>query len=134
MNRIMIIPFAAFLALIFSTQITAQEKNTDMKKKMEKTETHMMDSKSKVENKMDKANEMADNKPVNSVCIVSGEEVDNDITAEYNGKTYAFCCKRCLKKFNNDPEKYINKYEETKKSEMKDHKEMKNHMDMKKEN
>lgn len=126
MNRIMIIPLIAVLAFVFSVQISAQDKSTEMKKKMDKTETKMMDAKSKVEGKMDKAEkEMVDKKPVNSVCLVSGEEIDNDITAEYNDKTYAFCCKRCLKKFNDNPEKYIGKYEEMNKSEMKDHKEMK---------
>ena len=31
-------------------------------------------------------------KPVNTVCIVSGEDIDKKITADYKGKTYAFCC------------------------------------------
>jgi YHS domain-containing protein len=50
-------------------------------------------------------------KPVNSLCIVSGEKIDSKITADYKGKTYAFCCKTCLKKFTKDPEKYVLKYE-----------------------
>jgi YHS domain-containing protein len=50
-------------------------------------------------------------KPVNSVCIVSGEELDAKVTADYNGKTYGFCCKTCLKKFTKDPEKYVTKFE-----------------------
>ena len=50
-------------------------------------------------------------KPVNSVCIVSGEEFDSKITADYKGKTYAFCCKKCLAKFTKDPEKYVTKFE-----------------------
>lgn len=55
-------------------------------------------------------------KPVNSVCIVSGEELDSKITADYNGKTYGFCCKTCLKKFTKDPEKYISKFERSSKN------------------
>ncbi|GAB4295832.1 MAG: hypothetical protein Kow0098_18520 [Ignavibacteriaceae bacterium] len=54
--------------------------------------------------------------PVNSMCLVSGEEVDPEITVEYEGKTYAFCCNNCLKKFNKDPEKYIKRYEQMQKS------------------
>jgi len=50
-------------------------------------------------------------KPVNSLCIVSGEKIDSKITADYKGKTYAFCCKTCLKKFTKDPEKYVLKYD-----------------------
>jgi YHS domain-containing protein len=50
-------------------------------------------------------------KPVNSLCLVSGEKVDPKITADYKGKTYAFCCKTCLKKFTKNPDKYILKYE-----------------------
>jgi YHS domain-containing protein len=50
-------------------------------------------------------------KPINAVCIVSGEELDSKVTADYKGKTYGFCCKTCLKKFTKDPEKYVTKYE-----------------------
>jgi YHS domain-containing protein len=50
-------------------------------------------------------------KPVNSVCIVSGEEFDSKISADYKGKTYAFCCKKCLAKFAKDPEKYVAKFD-----------------------
>lgn len=54
-------------------------------------------------------------KPVNSLCLVSGEETDPSITYVYKGVTYSVCCKRCLKKLEKDPEKYIKKYEESKK-------------------
>ena len=46
----------------------------------------------------------------------SFEEIDSEITATYNGKTYALCCKSCLKKFNKDPEKYVSKLSEDGKS------------------
>jgi YHS domain-containing protein len=52
-------------------------------------------------------------KPVNTVCIVSGEEVDGKTLADYKGKTYSFCCKTCLKKFTKDPEKYVAKFEKS---------------------
>jgi YHS domain-containing protein len=48
---------------------------------------------------------------VNKTCIVSHEEIDSKFSAEYKGKTYAFCCNTCLKKFNKDPEKYVAKFE-----------------------
>lgn len=55
--------------------------------------------------------------PINTKCIVSGEDVDSKITADYKGTTYAFCCKTCLKKFTADPEKYVSKLDkETSKS------------------
>jgi len=39
-------------------------------------------------------------------CPVSGEEIDEQVTADYNGKKVAFCCKSCKKKFVADPAKY----------------------------
>ncbi|NWF88575.1 MAG: YHS domain-containing protein [Ignavibacteriaceae bacterium] len=60
--------------------------------------------------------QVLENKPINSVCPVSGEEIDPEITAVYKGKTYALCCKSCLKKFNKDPEKYVSKLSEDGKS------------------
>jgi len=50
-------------------------------------------------------------KPVNSLCLVSGEKIDSKITADYKGITYAFCCKTCLKKFTKNPDKYVIKYD-----------------------
>lgn len=48
-------------------------------------------------------------KPVNTICPVTDEEADREIVTVYKGVTYALCCKRCLKKFEKDPEKYIKK-------------------------
>ena len=48
---------------------------------------------------------------VNSVCIVSHEEIDSKFFVDYNGKTYGFCCNTCLKKFKKDPAKYVAKFE-----------------------
>lgn len=45
-------------------------------------------------------------------CPVSGEEfvVTNDSPhAEYQGKTYYFCCPHCPQKFQADPAKYLGK-------------------------
>lgn len=90
--------FVFVLAVGFSTLIFAQEVTKDANTKTEQTQT--VDS----------------NKPFNTVCPVSGEEVDPEITYKYDGKTYALCCKSCLKKFKNDPEKYISKLSDDGKS------------------
>ncbi len=113
MKRIIVIPFVVLL--IFSTSVISfgQDKKMDIKKKVEGKETKITDTKQEVE-KIEK--KIVDNKPVNTVCIVSGEEIDPEITATYNGKTYAFCCKTCLKKFNKNPEKYVSKLNEDEKS------------------
>ena len=45
-------------------------------------------------------------------CAVSGEEMTVEATspkAEYQGKTYYFCCGGCQKKFEADPAKYVKK-------------------------
>lgn len=42
-------------------------------------------------------------------CPVTGEKITvNETTprAQYNGKTYYFCCQNCLEKFNKEPQKY----------------------------
>jgi YHS domain-containing protein len=46
---------------------------------------------------------------VNTVCPVSGDtvgDVGKPVYVQYQGKTIAFCCKDCLKKFNKNPDKY----------------------------
>ncbi|MCO6438626.1 MAG: YHS domain-containing protein [Phycisphaerae bacterium] len=45
--------------------------------------------------------------PVNKMCpVMSLEEADPAITTQYHGKTIAFCCDNCLKKFRANPERY----------------------------
>lgn len=47
-----------------------------------------------------------------TTCPVSGEEFVVEATSpkvEHEGKTYYMCCPSCLKKFEADPTKYINK-------------------------
>lgn len=42
-------------------------------------------------------------------CPISGEQfvvTDTSPHAEYNGKTYYFCCPNCAAKFQSDPAKY----------------------------
>ena len=53
----------------------------------------------------------ADDYPL-KVCVVSGEELGGmgePYVHEHNGTTVKFCCKPCLKKFNEDPEGYLAK-------------------------
>lgn len=83
--------------VMLSFSISAQDKK-DSKDSKNKTATTVVNEKSEL----------------NTICPVSKEEADPKITATYNGKTYALCCKTCLKKFNKDPEKYINKMNQNK--------------------
>ncbi len=47
----------------------------------------------------------------NKVCPVTGEKIDkeSEVTYEYKGKVYSFCCRACIIEFRKDPEKYIEK-------------------------
>lgn len=93
-----IVLFVFILAVALTAQVFAQEVTKDANTKTEQTQTVNSD------------------KAFNTVCPVSGEEIDPEVTYAYNGKTYALCCKSCLKKFKNDPEKYIGKLSEDGKS------------------
>ena len=55
----------------------------------------------------------------NKICPVSDEEIKADevVQVEYEGKVYNFCCSMCLKDFNKDPQKFIQKLQD--KGEMK---------------
>jgi YHS domain-containing protein len=55
------------------------------------------------------ASAQTSNQAVNTICPVSGDavgDVGKPVYAQYQGKTIAFCCKDCLKKFNKNPDKY----------------------------
>ena len=45
----------------------------------------------------------------NKACPVTGEPVDKNVTYEYKGKVYGFCCPMCIEEFKKDPEKPIAK-------------------------
>ncbi|HRX86660.1 MAG TPA: YHS domain-containing protein [Phycisphaerae bacterium] len=50
----------------------------------------------------------AESAPINKMCpVLTDEEADPAITCEYAGHTIGFCCKRCLTKFQDHPEKYL---------------------------
>ena len=47
-------------------------------------------------------------------CVVSGEklgEMGDPYVFTHEGREVRLCCKQCLKKFNQDPEKYLKKLE-----------------------
>lgn len=44
---------------------------------------------------------------INKWCpVMTDEEIDPDLTIEYRGKTIAFCCDICIRKFRANPAKY----------------------------
>ncbi len=46
--------------------------------------------------------------PVNAMCpVMTDEPVDTRFTAEYEGTTVGLCCRKCLTKFEADPELYL---------------------------
>ncbi|MGB9663796.1 MAG: YHS domain-containing protein [Ignavibacteria bacterium] len=100
--------FTALLMSVFmffvSSSLYANNPQEKQSKKEVKTEKQMemKDTKSaKEETKVSK------NESESLICVVSGEEADPSIKMDYKGKTYYFCCKKCLNKFNSNPEKYI---------------------------
>jgi YHS domain-containing protein len=53
--------------------------------------------------------------PINSVCPISGKDVNPTKTVEYEKQLIGFCCDDCKGKFESDPKKYIGKVKEFKK-------------------
>ena len=50
---------------------------------------------------------------LNTVCPVSGEDIDDDgVIVKYKGKSYQVCCKKCAAKFKKFPEKYLKNLKE----------------------
>lgn len=95
MKKMMYIIMMLFLITLITEPAYAQEKQKDVKEiSPAKTEVAKL----------------------NTICPVSGEEADAQITYEYKGKTYSLCCNTCLKKFKKDPEKYISRLSEDGKS------------------
>jgi YHS domain-containing protein len=43
-------------------------------------------------------------------CLVTGDDLDDmdeRVSTVYQGQTFEFCCKPCLKKFHKNPSKYV---------------------------
>jgi YHS domain-containing protein len=94
-----------FLGVSFTFNSLAQGKSKDGKK-----ETQTVEQKSNDKITVDST------KAFNTICPVSTEDIDPEVTYTYKGKTYALCCNNCLKKFKKDPEKYISRLSEDGKS------------------
>jgi len=50
-------------------------------------------------------------------CLVTGDgldDMDERVTTVYQGQTFEFCCKPCLKKFNKNPAKFVKALEKAK--------------------
>ena len=103
MKNLLFLVAILFLSASFSLNTFAQSND-------EKKETQSVEQKSNDKTTIDST------KAFNIICPVSTEEVDPEVTYTYKGKTYAFCCNNCLKKFKKDPEKYISKLSEDGKS------------------
>ena len=43
----------------------------------------------------------------NTVCPVSGDEIDPEISVVYEGQKVNLCCSKCVKKFEKDPAKFM---------------------------
>lgn len=80
--------------------------------KMDSTQMKQM----KMQHKMDKAKVMqaSESKEIwNTHCPVQEGEVDPAVpTVQYKGKTIGFCCPGCDDKFMENPEKYMEKFNE----------------------
>jgi len=102
MKRLGLIIFVLALIVGFSGNVFAQQKE-----KKENTKTTKVDVKKK-DADFNKVVSIKKGTPVNSVCPVSGEELDEDQQLiKYKGEVIAVCCKKCLKKIKADPEKYM---------------------------
>ena len=104
MKNLLFLIMILFLGATFSISSFSQEKSKDEK------ETQTVEQKSNDKTTIDST------KAFNTICPVSTEEVDPEVTYTYKGKTYALCCNNCLKKFKKDPEKYISRLSEDGKS------------------
>ena len=102
MKRLGLIMFVMFLAAGLSGNIFAQQKEKKEDTKTTKVEIQKQDP------DFNKVVSVKEGTPVNSVCPVSGEELDSDQQLiKYKGEIIAVCCKKCLKKIKADPEKYM---------------------------
>ena len=109
MRNLVCVVLVLFLGLSLSSNVYSQEKEKKETKKETMKET-------KKESAKDTEQTIASGKPFNTICPVTSEEVDPEITYTYKGKTYALCCNKCLKKIKADPEKYISRLSEDGKS------------------
>lgn len=99
--------FGGLVASSNSFKLNAQEKKKKETVKQEKVSKTVEEKKSDSQSSTSNKKEVT--KGADLVCVVSGEEADPELKTEYKGETYYFCCKKCMKKFKDNPEKYIKK-------------------------
>jgi len=46
---------------------------------------------------------------IQTVCPVSGESIDKDVSIYHEGRTVYFCCEHCVGTFEKDPQTYLSK-------------------------
>ena len=119
MKKITLIIFIAILGFTFSTSSYAQDKmekkqgeKMEMKKDAKDSKSGSKEEMKGSGSEMAVVTEVKEGKAINTVCPVSGETIDDPVLISYKGKTYAVCCKSCLKKIKKDPEKYISRISE----------------------
>lgn len=49
---------------------------------------------------------------VQTACPVSGQPVDSEAFIDYQGRRVLFCCNGCKAKFNENPQKYLDKLDQ----------------------
>ena len=95
------------LIFLFGISLTSAV-YSQQKEKKENNNTTKVDTKKNNDSQFDQVVSVTEGKPVNSVCPVSGEELDKDQQlVKYKGEIIGLCCKKCLKKIKADPEKYM---------------------------
>ena len=63
--------------------------------------------------KLEEAGVTLDKTPVaQTTCPVTGDPIDKQYFADYNGKRVYFCCANCPADFSKDPDKYVKKLED----------------------
>lgn len=90
--------------------------NAQQKEKKDNNKTTQLDTKN-TDPQYNEVVSIKEGTPVNSVCPVSGEELDDDMQLiKYHDEIIGVCCKKCLKKIKADPEKYMKRLKRDKKA------------------
>lgn len=59
---------------------------------------------------------------IQTVCPVSGEPINKDVSTYYEGRTVYFCCQNCVEPFEKDPQAYLSKLDTAKTDQKADEK------------
>jgi NAD-dependent SIR2 family protein deacetylase len=114
MRKTALFMFIIFFGVSFSTLAMAQQKEKKVDSKTTKVDTKNTDP---------QYNEVVSVKkgtPVNSICPVSGEDLEDDMQLiKYHGEIIGVCCKKCLAKIKADPDKYLKRLKIDNKSDKK---------------